>query len=289
MLISTYANAAQGPAGDNAAGIALQSQLKQLSQTLSQAAATHQTTALASQAGSTKSNASNINEKEAPAKAMHTSLKGMVSSKAFEDAQADAGNKVTAAGEDKVPHSADASIQISARAGIATTAGQDIHIAAAEVIHFASGQDTHIATGGAARIHTGQSIGMLAGAVEPGKEAAGKGITVIAGKGNLELQAQAANMQIASKQNLSIQSKTAHIDWAAAKKITLATAGGASVTIEGGNITVMGPGKITIKAGKRSFVGPEKQLYGLPLLPSSVCVPCMLKAAAAGSPFAALQ
>jgi type VI secretion system secreted protein VgrG len=36
----------------------------------------------------------------------------------------------------------------------------------------------------------------------------------------------------------------------------LSTAGGASVTIEGGNITFACPGKILVKAGKKSFVGP---------------------------------
>ena len=94
---------------------------------------------------------------------------------------------------------------------------------------------------------------------------------------------------MAAKKDISIQSKSAHIDWAAAKKITLQTAGGASVTIEGGNITVECPGKIEIKAGKRSFLGPETELYGLPLLPSSVCVSCLLKAAKSGAPFATFQ
>ncbi|MCY7281522.1 MAG: DUF2345 domain-containing protein, partial [Sphingomonas bacterium] len=49
--------------------------------------------------------------------------------------------------------------------------------------------------------------------------------------------------------------------------IVLQTAGGASVTIEGGNITVMCPGKILIEAGRRSFVGAEKVRYALPPLP----------------------
>ena len=50
----------------------------------------------------------------------------------------------------------------------------------------------------------------------------------------------------------------------------LATAGGASsITIEGGNITVECPGKITIKASQKSFVGPEPQNYPFPRLPQS--------------------
>ena len=71
-----------------------------------------------------------------------------------------------------------------------------------------------------------------------GATSAGKGLSLIAGKGDIEIQAQADTLQVAAKQDLSVQSKSAHIDWAAAKRIVLNTAGGASITIEGGNITV---------------------------------------------------
>jgi len=38
--------------------------------------------------------------------------------------------------------------------------------------------------------------------------------------------------------------------------VTLATAGGASITIAGGNITVQCPGTITVHASNKSFTGP---------------------------------
>jgi type VI secretion system secreted protein VgrG len=267
VLISSYTTQTHEPAGDNAAGMALQGQLAQLSQTLSQAAKTHQTTALASHVGSFKATQAALSDKQAPAKALHTVMKGMVNEQAFEPAQSDAAQKSTATGPDKLPHSTDPVVLIAAKAGQATVAGQDIQMAAAEIIHLASGQDTHIASGGAARIHTGQAIGMLAGAVGPGDKAQGKGFTMIAGKGDIEVQAQAATMQIAAKQDVHIQSKSAHIDWAAAKRIVLQTAGGASITIEGGNIIVECPGKITVEASQRSLVGPERMSYQLPVMP----------------------
>ena len=169
------------------------------------------------------------------------------------------------------------------------SAGQDIQVAAGETQTWGAGKDLSWAVGGSQRIHTGQAIGVLAGAVAAGDKAAGKGITLIADQGDIEIQAQADTLQVAAKQDVSIQSKTAHIDWAAAKRIVLSTAGGASITIEGGNVTTECPGTITIKAGTKSFVGAEKAQYGLPLMPRSVCVECMLKAAESGSPFAALQ
>ena len=80
-------------------------------------------------------------------------------------------------------------------------------------------------------------------------------------------------MQIAAKEDVLIQSKTSHIDWAAAKKITLVTKGGASIVIEGGNITVMCPGKITVKASVKSFQGPQSHSYSLPVMPRQELAP----------------
>jgi type VI secretion system secreted protein VgrG len=267
VLVSSYGTAQSEPAGDNAAGMALQGQLVQLSQTLSNAAQTHQTSPLAAHIGSFKATQASLSDKEPPAKAMHTAIKGMVDNKGFDPAQSNAAEKSNRTGQDKLPHSTDPVVLIEAKAGQAAIAGQDLQMAAQELIHIASGQDTYVASGAAMRIHTGQAIGMLAGAVKAGDEEQGKGLTLIAGSGDIDVQSQSDAMQIAAQQQLSIQSKTEHIDWAAAKRIVLQTAGGASVTIEGGNITVECPGKITIEASKRSFMGAENEPTRLPELP----------------------
>jgi uncharacterized protein (DUF2345 family) len=181
----------------------------------------------------------------------------------FGDAMGDVAERNTSTSK-KLPHSVDPIVAIVAQAGLATTAGQDIQIAAGDTLHVASGHDTNQAVGGAFRLHTGQAIGMLGGATKPGGDAAGTGITFIAGKGDIDYQAQASTITIAAKQDVKIQSQTAHIDWAAAKKIVLSTAGGASVTIEGGNITFECPGKIWVKAGKKSFVSGQIARASLP-------------------------
>ena len=284
LLISSYGTSPSEPAGDNAAGIALMGQLKTLGETFSGGAQTHQTVQLAGQLGATKANQSSLSTQEAPYKALHTVLKGMVSDTSPDQANEDASNKSTSTAEGKVPHSTDPVIAISAKAGLALVAGQDIQLAAGEGITLASGQDTHWAVGGASRIHTGQAIGMLGGAIKPGEEAAGKGLTLIAGKGDIEVQAQADKMQIAAKNDVSIQSQSAHIDWAAAKKITLSTAGGATITIEGGNITVQCPGTINILAATKSFVGPERLRYPTdPFTKHDFCLLCFLRAAKAAA------
>ena len=288
-MLSSYGIAPTEPSGDNVAGIALAGQLATLAQTFSGAAKTHQTVQLAASIGSMKAKQSTLSDKEAPAAAWRTALKGMVGSDSLDAALADAGQKSVAPGDGKVPHTTDAVVAISAKAGLVVAAGQDVALLAGENVVVAAGQDLSVVTGGSARVHSGQAIGVLGGAIGAGSEAAGKGLTVIAGKGDIELQAQADRVQVAAKGDVSVQSKSSFVDWAAAKKITLATAGGARIVIEGGNITVECGGKITVRAGTKSFVGPEGHTYTLPQMSrSTLCVECMLAAMRSASPLAAL-
>ncbi len=60
-----------------------------------------------------------------------------------------------------------------------------------------------------------------------------------------------------------------NVDFAAAKRIRVATAGGASILIEGGNITVECPGAITYKAAQRKFEGAVNTNRDLPLFPDT--------------------
>jgi hypothetical protein len=118
------------------------------------------------------------------------------------------------------------------------------------------------------RIHTSQSVGMLGGAVGPGEQ--GVGVQAIAARDSIVSQAQAGRMAVQARDEINIKSSNAHIDWAAAKKISLSTAGGANITIDGGNITVQCPGKLQVKAGKKTFTGAAQKHYPLPVMPVSV-------------------
>lgn len=112
---------------------------------------------------------------------------------------------------------------------------------------------------------------MLGGAAKPGAQ--GIGLQVIAAKDAIDIQAQDDTLQIQARDEVNVISANAHIDWAAAKSISLSTAGGANITINGGNITVQCPGKLKVHAGKKSLVGPARQAYKLPVLPVSVIEP----------------
>ncbi|WP_078121034.1 type VI secretion system Vgr family protein [Thiosocius teredinicola] len=267
VLMSTWARRTPAePAGDLTAGMALLNQAKTLASTLSKAAKTHQTVELANSVGSSQANGSFVDPKLAPIPAMHQTASGMVEHSALNPAESDANNKNTQVSSDKVPHFTDPAIIQAAKAGLANVAGQHLQFANGETFTAMSGQDTDIAVGGKARVHTGQAIGLLAGAIQPGE--GNTGITLIAAKDPVDMQAQSDQLKLQAKQDLKLVSARADIDFAAAKKVHLAVAGGASITIDGG-ITVECPGTITVHASKKSFSGPVQGGYSLPNFPRS--------------------
>jgi uncharacterized protein (DUF2345 family) len=138
---------------------------------------------------------------------------------------------------------------------------------AGENVHLASGGDLEQAVGGAARIHAGQAIGILGGAIQPGQEAAGTGVTLIAGAGDLELQAQDGPLQVAAAKDVTFQTAHGSTEWAALQRIVIATAGGASLVLENGNVEFIAPGTLTVRAGMKRFIGAASFSYQMPLMP----------------------
>ncbi|MES2757090.1 MAG: type VI secretion system Vgr family protein [Pseudomonadota bacterium] len=275
LLISSYkiSHSASGreAAGENAAANAMLKQAMTLAESFNSAAKTHQTVGYAGHLGATKAATSCIDDKAAPLKALWEASSGMVSDSGIDEAK-------------KLPHVGAPMVGIAAKAGLGVVAGQDVQLSTGEVVTVASGSDSQFVSGGQMRVHSGQAIGVLAGAVTAG---AGKvGLQLIAGKGPIDYQAQADEIKVQARDEINVISANAHIDWAAAKSISLSTAGGANITIDGGNITVQCPGKITVRAGMKKFNEPSSMSYSLPLMPKSVCVECLLKARSAGSPFA---
>ena len=271
LLVSTYVikhSASQrDPAGDNTSGIAMLKQAVKVVETFSDAAVKHKTVPLAAHTGSVKPNASVLDEGEAPLKSLLTAVSGMVDSASVSAAIGDAASRNTSPQAGKLPHTSDPVIAISAKDGLSVTAARDLQFAVGEVVSVTSGMDTQLATGGQMRLHTTTAIGMLGGAVKPGEQ--NVGVQLIAARDSIDIQAQAGPLDVMARDVINVKSSNAHIDWAAAKKISISTAGGANITIDGGNITVQCPGKIEIKAGKKSFTGPANQDYLMPRLPHS--------------------
>jgi uncharacterized protein (DUF2345 family) len=287
LLVSSYKirhdASARDPAGDNAAGIVLLKQAVKLGEIFSQAAVTHETVGLAAHLGAARANASVLDEKAPPLRAMLTAVSGMVGADGVDAARADAAGKSTRPDAGKLPHATDPIIAISARAGLGVTAGGAMQLSNGETVTLMSGQDSQFVTGGQMRMHSGQAIGMLAGAAKAGE--GGIGLQMIAARDAIDVQAQADVLKVQARDDVSVISANAHVDWAAAKSICLSTADGANITIEGGNITVQCPGKIAIHAGKKSFLPAAEYNYKLPIMPQSVCVECLAKRAAQRTAF----
>jgi uncharacterized protein (DUF2345 family) len=286
LLVSSYKSphsaARREPAGDNAPGIAMLKQAVKLGETFNEAATTHKTVPLAAHTGMPEAK-----DEEPPLKQLLTAASGMVAPDGLDAALADAGGRNTQPDGGKLPHSVDPIVAISAKDGMAVSAARDVQLASGQVATVMSGKDTQLATGGQMRLHTGQSIGMLGGAVQPGTRDIG--VQLIAARENIDVQAQAGTIGVMARDEINVKSSNAHIDWASAKKISLSTAGGANITIDGGNITVQCPGKIVIKAGKKSFVGPARVTYPLPAMPRSICVACLKKSLGSAPAFTLVE
>ncbi|MEH6434573.1 type VI secretion system Vgr family protein [Massilia sp. DD77] len=291
LLVSSYriahGPAAREPAGDNVAGIALLKQAVVLGRSLSDAAVAHETVGFAAHLGAAKPGASMVDDKAPPLQAMLTAVSGMVGAEEPDAARADAAARDTAPAADKLPHLSDPLIAISAKAGLAVTAAQAVQVSSGETAAFMSGGDTQFVTGGRLRVHGGQAIGMLAGAVKAGE--GDVGLQLIAAQDAVDVQAQADVLKAQARDEVHVVSANAHVDWAAAKRISLSTADGANITIEGGNITVQCPGKITVHAGKKSYLSPDSLSYSLPAMPRTICVACLKKSLDAAPAFTSVE
>jgi type VI secretion system secreted protein VgrG len=255
------------PAGEHVQGNGLLRQTVKLGEMLSSAAMTHLSVGLAAFRGTINADASVLNDKAAPVNAVLTSMSGMVDKSNFTRAMTDASAGKTSSGEDKLPYSANSLVALSANADVAANAGQGIQFASGETATLTSGQDAQLVSGSQMRIQTRQAIGVLGGAVNAGESSIG--LQLIAAKDTSNVQAQADEITVQAREEVSVVSASAHIDWASAKRISLSTAGGATITIEGGNITAQCPGKIAVHAGKKSLIDPDKLNYPLPKLPRS--------------------
>jgi Rhs element Vgr protein len=274
LLVSSYkiehSTVRRDPAGENAAGAGLLQQAVELAQAFDAAAVTHQTVGLAGHRGAARANASVLDDAMAPPTAIVKAVAGRV----------DKYSGAPAADADALPHMGAPIIALSAKDGFGASAAQSLQLANGETVSLMSGQDTQFVVGGQMRVHSRQAIGVLGGAVK-----ADIGLQLIAARDAIDIQAQSDELKVQARDEINVISANAHIDWAAAKRISLSTAGGANITIEGGNITVQCPGKIKVHAGKKSFVAPARLDYPLPALPTSICVECLLKARSAGAPF----
>lgn len=286
LLVTSYAGmhspASRDPAGENTAAVDALRQGAALAASLHSAAATHQTVGLACHAGAMKADANVLDKGSAPVKAMLASVAGMVDRDSPDHARED-----PVAGGGKLPHTSAPIVMLAARDGFSVDAGQSFQLANGETLALISGQNAQFVDSGRMRLHTNQAIGVLAGAVGAGKRSIG--LQIIAANDGVDIEAQADSMTLQARDEISLASVGARVDLAAANRISLSTAGGATITIEGGQITVQCPGKLMVHAGKKSFTDSAKLAFEMPALPRSVCIACLKKSLAPGPAFTMVE
>jgi len=267
LLVSSYRiehrASVRDPVGENEAGVGLVRQAVKIAELFHQAATTHQTVGLAAHAGASKANSSVLDENRAPFEAMFGALTGSTNKQ-------DAGTAAMSTGGGASETSSQMTeplIAIAAMGGFGVNAGQSVQLGSGETISLVGAGNAQLIGGGMVHIHSHQSIGLLAGVIEAVD--VGLGLQLIASEDAIDVQAQSDEVKIQSRDEINIVSANSHIDWAAARNISLSTSGGAKISINGGNITILCPGALKVHAGKKSLCGAENAKFDFPVMPSS--------------------
>ncbi len=141
---------------------------------------------------------------------------------------------------------------LSGQNGIAMTTPLSTAIATGSNLDQIALGDTHQTTGRRWISNAAESISLfVAGAGNKLKES----FKLIAAKGNIQLQAQSADIEIDGDQSLTITACKETITASAQKEIILHCAG-AQIKLSGGDIEVSAPGNISLKGATQPATGP---------------------------------
>ena len=161
---------------------------------------------------------------------------------------------------DKQPH-----LLVHGHDGISITTPQSLTIATGKDFNQVSQNDTHQTTGRRWISNAAESISLfVAGAGNALKES----FKILAAKGDVQMQAQSADIEIDGDQSLMISACKETITASAKEKIVI-HCGGAQIELSGGNITVSAPGNISLKGAQQSAAGPVSMNTTMPQFPNS--------------------
>ncbi|AFT87933.1 type VI secretion system Vgr family protein [Paraburkholderia phenoliruptrix] len=153
----------------------------------------------------------------------------------------------------------DAGLLASAPGGMAFVTPKSMQHSAGQNAIVTAGQDMDVSVVQRLRMSVGGMISLCAHKL---------GINLTAAKGKFTASALTDGMDLFAKQQVRVASESADVQVSAKSKIAL-NSGGASLEIEGGNMTFHCPGSFTIKATSFTFVGPDNVPTRLPSLPKS--------------------
>lgn len=153
----------------------------------------------------------------------------------------------------------DAGLLASAPGGMAFVTPKSMQHSAGQNAIITAGQNMDVSVAKRLRMAAGNMISLCAHKL---------GINLTAAKGKFMASALTDGMDLFAQKQLRVASESADVQVSAKSKIAL-NSGGASLEIEGGNMTFHCPGAFTIKAASFTFVGPDNVPTQLPVLPKS--------------------
>lgn len=171
--------------------------------------------------------------------------------------------KTTQGGTGRIPAWSEPRLQLNAPAGIAQLTPQDQILAAGKHLTIATGQDTNLIAQGnhSLAVKNGLALYTVGKAGDKQKPNQETGIHLHAASGSVSLQSQSGKTTAAADKKVTLASTTGNLNASAKQKI-LATAQGAYLKIEGGNIELHAPGKVEFKASMKKWTGPASAAGG---------------------------
>ena len=150
---------------------------------------------------------------------------------------------------------------LSAPDSIALSSQQDIHLSAAQQISQTAGGSINLSTQNNLIAQASDKISLFA---------AQKGISAIAAKGKIQIQAQDDALELIARKVIQIISTEDNIALTSAKEIIL-TAGGSQIKINGSGVLITTGGKFESKAAQHVFSAGERAIMSkisLPMVPT---------------------
>ncbi|MCB1901135.1 MAG: type VI secretion system tip protein VgrG [Rhodocyclaceae bacterium] len=190
----------------------------------------------------------------------------------------------TGGGEGTVPAWSAPRIQYSAPAGIVQLTPADAILVAGKGMGLVAGEDANLAFQGSHSlvVKDGLVLFTVGKATREQKPNSETGIHLHAASGKVSVQAQGGQLRAAADKSVTVASTAASV-FANAKGHLLATAKGASLRIEGGNISLHAPGPVRLKASMKNLTGPKSSSTSAALPEAGDVKGCGAAAAAAGA------
>ncbi|MCG2577542.1 type VI secretion system tip protein VgrG [Dechloromonas sp. XY25] len=178
--------------------------------------------------------------------------------------------KATLGGTGTVPAWSEPRIQFAAPAGIAQLTPQNHILASGKNLSISTGHDTNLISQGnhSLVIKDGLALFTVGKAKDKNTPNTDTGIHLHAASGTVGLQSQGGKTMAAADKKVTFASISGKLTVSAKQKI-LATAQGAYIRIEGGNIELHAPKKVEFKASNKDWTGPKSAAAELPSSPAA--------------------